>query len=228
MSPPPLDFTNNNLYSPLAEMEAFSSLPPIIDMQHRESSVDSNLNSLSAALAQLPNAASTVFSTFSNIIKGTAPPMASNVQTNDSLTINDPMAEAILAQPYCYGYPTEPEQITAPPPLFSPTDESIFKKVPTETQLDNNFRMGGLKKKTYAHIPGLSTNQQTTVSHNPAPVFNMPPMPPMPKPQPDLSNQYPPDYQPPSMIANYNTNYDKTDYKEPEKSNKLSLAATIG
>lgn len=206
-------------------MEAFSSMPPVIEMQ--QPNVDMNLNSLSAALAQLPNAASTVFSTFSNIIKGTAPPppMASNVHTNDSLTFNDPMEEPMLTQPYSYGFPTEPEQITAPPPLFSPTDESIFKKAPTETHLDNNFRMGGLKKKTYAHIPGLSSNQQTIVQQNPVPAFNMPPMP--TKPQPDLSNQYPPDYQPPPMITSYNTNYDKTDYKEPEKSNKFSFSSLI-
>lgn len=35
--------------------------------------VDQNYNPISAALAQLPTAASTVFSTFSNIIKGSIP-----------------------------------------------------------------------------------------------------------------------------------------------------------
>ncbi|CAO1374852.1 unnamed protein product [Diamesa serratosioi] len=227
MSPPPSDFTNNNLYSPLAEMDAFSSMPPTIKVQQQQqqSFVDSNFNPLTAALAQLPNAASTVFSTFSNIIKGTAPPTSSTSQVQNNLTFNDPMAELLLTQPYSYGYPTEPEQITAPPPLFSPTDESLFKKVPTETILENNFRMGGLKKKTYAHIPGLSTNQQT-LPQNAVSTFNhMPQMPPMPiKPQ---SDQFQPNYQPPPMLENYNTNYDNTDCREPEKSNKFSFASLI-
>ena len=212
-------------------MEAFSSLPPTIKVQQQQSIVDANLNPLSAALAQFPNAASTVFSTFSNIIKGTTTPLTttnSQAEINDNLTLNDPMAEILLAQPYSYGYPTEPEQITAPPPLFSPTDESIFKKMPTETLLENNFRMGGLKKKTYAHIPGLSTNQQALPQNAPSAFNQMPHMPPMPtKPQPDVSNQYPPDYQPPPMKANYDINYDNTDYTEPEKSNKFSFASLI-
>lgn len=57
--------------SPLAELDSenANTAPPTLDL-NQDQQFDANLNPISAALAQLPNAASTVFSTFSNIIKG--------------------------------------------------------------------------------------------------------------------------------------------------------------
>lgn len=44
------------------------------------------------------------------------------------------------------------------PTFYSPTDPTLSQSVQNPTQVGSNtFRLGGIKKKAYAHIPGLST-----------------------------------------------------------------------
>lgn len=60
----------------------------------------------------------------------------------------------------------------APPPtFFSPTDANIFRKSTQETTTSNNFRLTSTKK-TYAHIPGLHTNQPNQTVQPPPAVGN--------------------------------------------------------
>uniref|UniRef100_A0A182W2W5 DDHD domain-containing protein n=1 Tax=Anopheles minimus TaxID=112268 RepID=A0A182W2W5_9DIPT len=148
--------------------------------------------------AQLPNVASTVFSTFSRVIKGNSPAPPSSLSA--SSYANDPS-----------GYGSQPEYQTAPNPYELPAAASLVPLInssacdpsyyppsvvapddyqhsgpqsfaepppppptfynpeqvasvasnalppPSAPGFTNTYRLGGSKKKTYAHIPGLST-----------------------------------------------------------------------
>lgn len=231
-----------SFYSPLAELDSMGNLQnvqgaPTLDLSQDQQHVDANLNPISAALAQLPNAASTVFSTFSNIIKGsTSQPRMEEQQPYDASASDLPQAPV---NPYGYMYASNPDPAAPPPSFFSPTDESLFKKTSAEPALNNTFRMGGNKKKTYAHIPGLSTNNQTSIApqtFNPNPV--MPPLPPQPVAALESLNQYQ-DYQPPPHVFGSQqqphqyqqasppqNQFAPLQAKEPEKS-KFSLTSLL-
>ncbi|ETN65443.1 hypothetical protein AND_002779 [Anopheles darlingi] len=159
--------------------------------------------------AQLPTVASTVFSTFSRVIKGSSPvptgsgdhqplPPPSSVgydfgaQQEFQNTIHPPPPPPSVAVASSFGtlgstsaydqaYPSgigNEHQLTAqaaseplpPPPTFY-NPEQVQTAVATAVQPlpppssaaigsgapSNSYRLGGSKKKTYAHIPGLST-----------------------------------------------------------------------
>ena len=208
-------------YSPLAELDSMGNLqniqgPPTLDLTQDQQHIDTNLNPISAALAQLPNAASTVFSTFSNIIKGSSQDLQQNQAPR---SMEPPPQEPVNPVGYMYTSSFDPN---APPPsFFSPSDDSLFKKQSSEPAINNNFRLGGHKKKTYAHIPGLSSNQQTSMaSQNFTGNQMMPPMPLQAAPSNEPVNY--PDYQAPQVINNYNAQQ-----KEPEKSSKFSLTSLL-
>lgn len=224
----PAEPANGNFYSPLAELDSIGNLqtlmPPTLDTnQDHHQNVDGNLNPISAALAQLPNAASTVLSTFSNIIKGSA---SQNIDDN-LITSSTPMmgqqsiAPLDVTSQNQYGliYSGQSEPNLPPPSFFSPTDDSLFRKPMSEPVTNNTFRLGGNKKKMYAHIPGLSSNQHAPmVQQGLSPV--MPPMP----PQPDLSTESINQYQEfqPAPIMNIHEQP-----KEHVKSNKFSFSSLL-
>uniref|UniRef100_A0AAG5CY66 DDHD domain-containing protein n=1 Tax=Anopheles atroparvus TaxID=41427 RepID=A0AAG5CY66_ANOAO len=152
--------------------------------------------------AQLPNVASTVFSTFSRVIKGNspAPPTANEHQQQPSASYSQ--HEFLNTPHHTYGGPPLPlpsagsltpllnssafdpsaplstlvgadqqhlEQgqsaaaqslPPAPPPTFY-NPEQLPSTAPPPSASGapvNSYRLGGSKKKTYAHIPGLSTS----------------------------------------------------------------------
>lgn len=213
-------------YSPLAELDSMGNLPniqgaPTLDLTQDQPHIDANLNPISAALAQLPNAASTVFSTFSNIIKGSGshPRFEEQSQTQ---SVTEPPQEPV----YGYMYAANSDATAPPPSFFSPSDDSLFKKTTFEPMTNNTFRLGGNKKKTYAHIPGLSTNQQTQAAPQ---NFNsnspVPPLPPQPTPVTEPTAYYHQDYQAPANVTNDYGNQQQA--KEPEKTNKFSLTSLL-
>ncbi|XP_055622210.1 uncharacterized protein LOC129765744 isoform X2 [Toxorhynchites rutilus septentrionalis] len=117
--------------------------------------------------AQLPNVASTVFSTFSRVIKGTSPqptfdqpPVISLIDpASASQTVYD-YSEPPAAQIPSFAV-TQQEQGPPPPPptFFNPVEISnsgVTQPPPVAPAASNSYRLGGSKKKTYAHIPGLS------------------------------------------------------------------------
>lgn len=119
-----------------------------------------NLNLFS----QLPTAASTMFSTFSNIIKGSI--VSTNTEPEEYQATN--YAPPVMQQqpimdvnPMSYNYSFSQSTNIEPPPnpvFFSPTDISTMtKKSSSQQKTDNTFRLRSTKK-TYAHIPGLSGN----------------------------------------------------------------------
>ena len=217
-----------SFYSPLAELDSMGNLqnmssvpPPTLNLNQDQQQVDANLNPISAALAQLPNAASTVFSTFSNIINGSAPNETARSEAQQ-------LQPEPTANPFGYGLQVANPDPNAPPPsFFSPTDESLFKKSTFEPQTSNTFRLGGNKKKTYAHIPGLSMNSQAMPSvqaFNPNPV--MPPLPPQPVVS-DVASHY---QQPTNLYQQQQPSLyqqQSSPPKEPEKSSKFSLTSLL-
>lgn len=186
---PILQADNNNIYNPLADLDSGFDQPAILSGAHQENfnqNVDANLNPLSAALAQLPNAASTVFSTFSNIIKGSTPVQQSGTTTvasEDQYSQENHFVpnygsgfDQNYNQPTGYQYAAEPPLLNPPPAptFFSPSDTNLFKKQETEAgnHPTNTFRLGGNKKKQYAHIPGLNRSQQQASLPDPLPQQN--------------------------------------------------------
>lgn len=226
--------------SPLAELDSFANLqnlhdapPPTLDLDvnsndqanYQQQHVDVNTNPISAAFG---SAASSVFSTFTNIIKGSASQQLFDEQSQlQSTTPHQPHLPPSIPNENLnagnpYGFISNQVDVNAPPPaFFSPGDENLFKKTEVE-QTNNTFRLGSNKKKTYAHIPGLSSSQPQAVPQN----FNlnpvMPPMPPQPVAHVDSMANFPP---PATQINSYQNQQEVS----PEKptSNKFSFSSLL-
>ncbi|XP_049282213.1 mucin-2 isoform X1 [Anopheles funestus] len=181
--------------------------------------------------AQLPNVASTVFSTFSRVIKGNSPAPPSSLSAssyaNDPSVYGSqpeyqstpnpyelpaaaaslvPLINSSACDPPSYHPPSvvapddyqhsgpqsSAELLASPPPppptFYNPEQVSSATTAlppPTAPGLSNTYRLGGSKKKTYAHIPGLSTTTHTagpsipTALQTPTvPSVTLPPVPP--------------------------------------------------
>lgn len=197
------DLANPFYPSPLSDLDSFNNLqslhefqnqpPPTLDInsnsQQQQTINDGSINPISA----FGTAASTVFSTFSNIIKGSTsqtriedqhqqqqqyqPQLIQEQQspfTSETYQDNNQM---IPPNPYA-PYNIQSDESAPPPSFYKPSDEMLFNKRPQMEAPSNTFRLGGHKKKAYAHIPGLSsTSQSQNVPQN----FNINPvMPPLP------------------------------------------------
>uniref|UniRef100_A0A182XIA6 DDHD domain-containing protein n=1 Tax=Anopheles quadriannulatus TaxID=34691 RepID=A0A182XIA6_ANOQN len=203
--PPTID------YNPLQDLEdSDGRAGPVQYGDTGEQSGGSYLQQTSALTAQfaaqLPNVASTVFSTFSRVIKGTspAPPAAappsyesdpsaahvvgtygspaefqtttpSNSNNNSNPSTLGPLINSSAYDPSsAFGAPpqTAPDdrqhsegQLAAGPPppaptFYNPEQVPSAAGLPPPTAhggISNTYRLGGSKKKTYAHIPGLNT-----------------------------------------------------------------------
>lgn len=115
---------------------------------------------LTNSLAQLPNVASTVFSTFSNIIKGSPRyepnnPIRESSELTDGFTIpsQNPIDYNIYAPT---APPAEEPKVIQPPPTFYSATDSVTPKRPEIPTGNNSYRLTNVKK-TYAKIPGLFT-----------------------------------------------------------------------
>ncbi|XP_055715061.1 uncharacterized protein LOC129809268 isoform X1 [Phlebotomus papatasi] len=166
---------------------------------------------LKESLQHIPSVASTVFSTFSSILKGSTGEQSEPLSGQES-TINPPQGayrsplDAIYEQQVLNQTSQNPvEQPQASPLLFSPEDPAISAfsaghtpPPPTATST-NTFRLGGNKKKTYAPVPGLSSgNIAQEAPAFPPQTHNLPPIPvPEHKPvTPPPVNFYSPPQQP--------------------------------
>ncbi|XP_052902287.1 mucin-5AC [Anopheles moucheti] len=203
--PPTID------YNPLQELEDTDARAGAGQFgDNGESSAASYLQQTSALTAQfaaqLPNVASTVFSTFSRVIKGNSPappsslsaasyandPSAYGLQPeyqsthspyelpaagtslgpliNSSACDPSPYPPSVVA-PHDYQHSGQQSSAELPPPPPPPTfynPEQVPSSAtttalppPTAPGLSNTYRLGGSKKKTYAHIPGLSSTTHT-------------------------------------------------------------------
>ncbi|XP_053682318.1 uncharacterized protein LOC128732903 isoform X2 [Sabethes cyaneus] len=150
--------TSSTEYNPLQDLEE-------TDPRNQESS--SYLQQTSAITAQfaaqLPTVASTVLSTFSRVIKGSSPvPQQSTSQPVEPTSV--PHSSYDYTQSHFGNNSesvTDQQQPLPPPPTFF-NPESVGTTGPshfaaTAPSVSNTYRLGGNKKKTYAHIPGLSS-----------------------------------------------------------------------
>uniref|UniRef100_A0A182PA49 DDHD domain-containing protein n=1 Tax=Anopheles epiroticus TaxID=199890 RepID=A0A182PA49_9DIPT len=237
--PPTID------YNPLQDLEDADSRAgtgqPQLGDNNGEPAAGSYLQQTSALTAQfaaqLPNVASTVFSTFSRVIKGTSPappptqaassyandPSSSALgvgtygsppefQTTPNQYDHPPVASSSLGplinssacDPTTFGAPpdaittphdhqqSEAQAVSAPPPppptFYNPEQVPSSGALPPPPPtahggLSNTYRLGGSKKKTYAHIPGLSTTTTQPAAGSTAPTSAqnaaLPPAPPL-------------------------------------------------
>lgn len=116
--------------------------------------------------AQLPNAASTVFSTFSNLIKGNKDnPEGGSENSRDQTQLRDNVAPYEDSNQFNFSL-MNPQSVDNPtnPTFYSPSEYSGFvsKKIVGDAKPNNNFRIGS-GRKVYAHIPGL-TSKSASIS----------------------------------------------------------------
>ncbi|XP_062554414.1 mucin-2 isoform X2 [Armigeres subalbatus] len=153
---------STNDYNPLQDLE---------DSEQREpNSYLQQTSALTAQFAaQLPNVASTVFSTFSRVIKGSSPgpqQPPSQPAPVEPTQFSSPVGGYEYSQQGIYAqgshsFIEQHKQLPPPPPptFFNP--EAVSQPgpafPPSGATGSNTYRLGGAKKKTYAHIPGLST-----------------------------------------------------------------------
>ncbi|XP_070499435.1 uncharacterized protein [Chironomus tepperi] len=249
------DLANPFYPSPLSDLDSYNNLqtlhdlqnqpPPTLDINsnNQQTINDANINPISA----FGTAASTVFSTFSNIIKGSTsqtriedqqyhhnqPPQIQEQSSFTSETYQD--NQMIPPNPYA-PYNIQQDTSAPPPSFFTPGDEMLFNKRPQTEVPSNTFRLGGHKKKTYAPIPGFSsTSQSQNVPQN----FNLNPvMPPLP-PQTVTHVDSMPNFQPPPPLPqqSYYDNNNVQQQQQPQKpaqmpnleksSNKFSFSSLL-
>lgn len=187
-------------YNPLQNLDDY--LPSVTLQEPPQQRDDTLFNPLQAQAAAikdslsqlpgvLPGVASSVFSSFSNILKGatsphpSTPPDTYTTPTTVS-TYSDQYSEnpdTITTNQYPYFYDQsnlqQPEVPPIAPTFYSPSDPNIVRPEaslsPTsaEAQSNNLYRLKE-RKKLYAPIPGLNANQANIISSNlsasPAPV----------------------------------------------------------
>lgn len=153
-------------YQPPKEYSPLQSL----ENEDREESTFNPLSqgsALKASLSQLPGVASSVFSSFSSILKGTsASPQASGEQQFASPILNNPPVpdQPLPSFENLYiGQAAATDIPIAPPTFYSPTEAPSLTSGPTlpppTTQSANSFRLKE-RKKTYAPVPGLNAGAQ--------------------------------------------------------------------
>lgn len=186
-------------FSPLQNFDPFS---PEQSAQREElvNPLAAPATAIKESLSQLPIVASSVFSSFSSILKGSSPEPEAARAASDAIQAEE-SAQAGPSQaypyPYAYGPPSQTvEPVHAPPPppptFYSPTDAALVapaKSPPlNEGPAANSFRLKE-RKKAYAPIPGLNANDPHAfspqpVSHSPSPSPALPAAPEQTPPKP--------------------------------------------
>lgn len=143
-------------YNPLQDLD----LDPTADSApNGSSSYLQQTSSITAQFAaQLPTVASTVFSTFSRVIKGTSPgPQVAPPPPQQQQQHYVP--EPVPVAAYDYSQQSQQDGPPVAPTFFDPVTVGPAAAPPPVVPLggSNTYRLGGTKKKTYAHIPGLSS-----------------------------------------------------------------------
>ncbi|XP_055323400.1 uncharacterized protein LOC129578613 isoform X2 [Sitodiplosis mosellana] len=203
-------------YNPLQNLDTF--LPVATDEQQQQQQRDENIfsqataikDSLSQLPVVLPGVASSVFSSFSSILKGgrTSPyppgKDSSSHTSADPSNYTEQLAEnhetSTTNQYQCFYDQSiqqqqqqqqlqQPETPAVVPTFYSPTDPTIQRpeaslSPSSENQSSNLYRLKE-RKKLYAPIPGLANNPNL-ISPNPIPSNSIPPNPSV-SPSPGLS-----------------------------------------
>lgn len=188
--------TSQQEYNPLQNLDTFSPVTSHEQqrqqqqqqLQQRDETLFNPLAQAAAikdSLSQLPGVASSVFSSFSNILTGKISPHPSGAESYPpSNTSTFPKQypeeeqEISPANQYPYFYDqTGQQQLEAPavvPTFYSPTDPNILRPEASlspsslsEAQSSNLYRLKE-RKKFYAPIPGLNANNSNFIPPNPS------------------------------------------------------------
>ncbi|KAJ6638114.1 Phospholipase DDHD2 [Pseudolycoriella hygida] len=230
-------FSEISLDQPSSDLETYPEPPnPLQDDQF---SIDyskpfntlTQATQLTASLSQLPSVASSVFSSFSNILKGASPTPTSTYdqQQVDTFNILPPETEETPPLNTALPYASEESSIPAVAPTFYSTDDPVFlppapalSPPPLNATSGNAYRLT-TKRKTYAPAPGLSHQDNQTV---PSPFSSI--VPPLPQ-QTNFQANQPATYQntavnqpPPSQ----NTKFSFTSFFPTPLLEKITGAST--
>ncbi|XP_055525898.1 proteoglycan 4 isoform X2 [Wyeomyia smithii] len=163
-----LHSTTDSLNNAPSSATEYNPLQDLEESEAKNQESNSYLQQTSAITAQfaaqLPTVASTVFSTFSRVIKGSSPvpqqqPISQPVQPSPIPHASYDYTQSNFGSNSESG--TDYQQPLPPPPTFF-NPEAIGSTGPANSSVAaptgaNTYRLGGNKKKTYAHIPGLSS-----------------------------------------------------------------------
>lgn len=173
-------------YNPLQNLDLFSPASSTEPQQQRDENTFNPLaqataikDSLSQLPGVLPGVASSVFSSFSSILKGRTSP---NPAVKDSYATIDPnysgqlpegQENTLINQYQCfYDQSIQQQQQDIPPiapTFYSPTDlqrPEASLSPSSDNQSSNLYRLKE-RKKLYAPIPGLNANQSNPIQANP-------------------------------------------------------------
>lgn len=176
-------------YNPLQNLDTFAT--PQSDERPRDDTLFNPLAQATAikeSLSQLPGVASSVLSSFSSILKGSASPNPSEKESYSSPDTNLYGAQSVQSEqtetsnPYQYYYDQSVQQLPSEPivpTFYSPNDPTIARPEAslspssTDSQGNNLYRLKE-RKKHYAPIPGFNANNplnipSASVSHEPLP-----------------------------------------------------------
>lgn len=155
-----------NIRTALQNLDPFSTSGPVEPIQRDETIFNplAQATAIRESLSQLPGVASSVFSSFSSILKGTAP---QEHRVNDS---SSQYTETIGSSQYQCFYDQSLIAANAQqnadvqpiiPAFYSPTDPNLVRPEsslsPSSSQESNSYRLKN-RKKHYAQIPGLNSN----------------------------------------------------------------------
>lgn len=200
-------------YNPLQNLDTFY---PTAGEQQRD---DNSFNPLAQATAikeslsqlpgVLPGVASSVFSSFSSILKGRTSPHPSTDPSFPS-QLHEHHENSLANQYQCFYDQSIHQQQQEVPPIvptfYSPTDPNIQRPdaslSPSSADQSNNLYRLNVKKKFYAPIPGLNANQSNPVSLRQSPTQSIHTN---PTPSPGLS-------QPAPAVASQNNSFSLTSF----------------
>lgn len=174
---------------------------------------------LTASLSQLPSVASSVFSSFSNILRGNSPTPNISTEQQHIDPYNAPPVQTLSDVPFVDGslaYPSEESAVPAAIPTFYSTSDPAFpppaptlSPPPANTGCGNAYRLT-TKRKTYAPAPGLTYQDNQPVSSA------------FPSYAPPLPNQI----NEPNFPGYQTTTYENTAaIQPPSQNNKFSLTS---
>lgn len=180
-------------YNPLQNLDTF--LPVAAEQQQQQQRDDTIFtnplaqataikDSLSQLPGVLPGVASTVFSSFSSILKGRVSPGKELISAQNPTTYSNQLSDNQEAtsvnqyNPYFYDQSTQqqqqqPEVPPIVPTFYSPTDPNIVRPEASlspssaENQSNNLYRLKE-RRKIYAPIPGLNANAANLIPTNPS------------------------------------------------------------
>lgn len=149
----------------LQNLDPFSSSAPNEPSQRDDIAFNplAQATAIRESLSQLPGVASSVFSSFSSILKGTAPQERTEDTSYQYTGQTEPDQYQSFYEPPSFGQDLQQTADVPPvtPAFYSPTDPNLVRPEASLSPASHDSNLYRLKerKKHYAQIPGLNANQ---------------------------------------------------------------------